>query len=251
MPKTTIRLTGRKSLPHSAFDFDWVESKGGTIAVLNILESNVLSDFPPDARVRVALRENKNVHLVDFGTLDSLNSTVRLEGVDLTSPSAELRVVRSGTENEHLLLGSTRLPKVANKGDTEGILHFQVKDTTPFLWELNIEEDAYPVLYLSDKLEEKVDPVLWVTSNQQFMTAVFPTVIEKVFQHIFLHDSPAEEGWMSDWIAWAETTMGCKSFPENDNDELQEQWLVESSSRIIGKMGLLDEFVNSLKDENN
>ena len=149
MAKTTIRLTGRKSLPHSAFDFDWVDTKDGAIATLNIIDSDVMANFPADAHVRVALRENKNVHLVDFGTIDNLKTAVRLSGVVLTSPGAELRIIDNDILSKHLLLGSTRLPKVANKGDAEGILHFQVKDTTPFLWELSIEDDAYPVLYLS------------------------------------------------------------------------------------------------------
>lgn len=250
MAKTTIRLTGRKSLPHSAFDFDWVDTKDGAIATLNIIDSDVMANFPADAHVRVALRENKNVHLMDFGTIDNLKTAVRLSGVVLTSPGAELRVIDNDILSKHLLLGSTRLPKVANKGDAEGILHFQVKDTTPFLWELSIEDDAYPVLYLSDKLQEKIDPVLWVRSNHQFMLAVFPTVIERIFHHIFNHDSPVDEGWMSDWISWAETSMGCASFPAGDSEEQLEQWLNDATSRIVGRMGLLDEFVNSLKDEN-
>lgn len=251
MAKTTIRLTGRKSLPQNAFDFEWVGNEEGVITRLSIIDYSVLAGFPADARIRVALRENKNINIVDFGTLDNLTPSVQIYGILLISPSAELRVIQSHTEEEHLLLGSVKLPKIANKGDAEGILHFQVKNTTPLLWELVIEEDAYPVLYLSDRLEEKVDPVLWVRSNHLFMITVFPELIDKVFRYIFSNDSPTNEGWMTDWITWAESAMGCPDFPVDANEDQLNKWLADSISTITGKMGLLDDFISGITDEIN
>jgi hypothetical protein len=246
MTKTSIRLTGRKSLPHSAFSFDWNETTSGVVCTLDVLDKGQVRNFPPDARVQVMLSENKSVHFADFGTLENMSSSVSLEGVSWVSPSAELRIAHNGHERNHLLLASAKLPKSNNSGDAEGILHFQKRDTSPFLWELSVEEDAFPTLYLSEKMEAKVDPIIWVKSSPVFLISVFPTVIEKVFQKIFETDGKMDEGWMYLWVLWAEKTMGCEKFPSGSDPDEFSTWLTSATSTILAKMDLLPEALATL-----
>ena len=251
MTKTAIKFTGRKSLPQSAFNFDWKEGSDGVVCIFELLDKSKVEGFPPESRVRVMLSENKSVHFADFGTLGDLKTSATLDKASLISPSVELRIVNHGSGKEHLLLGSAKLPKSNNSGDAEGILHFQKKDTTPFLWELSVEEDSFPILYLNEKMESKVDPILWVKSNPVFLVSVFPVVIEKVFSKIFESGGKLDEGWMFAWVNWAEKTMGCDKFPSTSNVEDFETWLEAAKSVILTKMDLFSEALNSLVGEEN
>ncbi len=249
MTKTSIRLTGRKALPQSAFSFDWNDTADGVVCILDILDKSQVQNFPPDSRIQVMLSENKSVYFADFGTLENMSSSVSFEGVNWVSPSAELRIAHQGTERNHLLLGSTKLPKSNNSGDAEGILHFQKKDTSPFLWELSIEEDAFPTLFLNEKMEGKVDPIIWVKSNPVFLISVFPTVIEKVFHKIFETNGKLDEGWMYLWVQWAEKTMGCENFPSGSDTDDFSTWVRNSTSTILAKMNLLPDALATLNGQ--
>lgn len=246
MTKTSIRLTGRRSLSQSAFSFDWNDTSNGVVCFLDILDKSHVQNFPPDSRIQVMLSENKSVHFADFGTLENMKSSVSFGGVSWVSPSAELRIAHHGTERNHLLLGSTKLPKSNNSGDAEGILHFQKKDTSPFLWEVSVEEDAFPTLFLNEKMEGKVDPIIWVKSNPIFLLSVFPTVIEKVFLKIFETDGKLDEGWMYLWVLWAEKTMGCDKFPTGSDQDDFSNWLNNAKSTILAKMDLLPDALATL-----
>lgn len=246
MPKTTIALTGRRNLPQSAFNFDWENIGNGATCIFEILDREVVKDLPRNSRVRILMAENKNVHLADFGTLDDLKTSISLPGVVLSDIKPELRIVSTQTETDGLLLASTKLPKSDKTGSADGILHFQPKDTTPLLWELYISETDFPVLFLSEEIE---DCVSWVQSDPVFLTTVFPVVIEKVFTQIFRSEGGLEEGWMYQWILWSQQ-MGCEKFPvSGDEEDFQTQWLEPSISTILAKMDLLKGALQRLNEK--
>ncbi|MEW7009433.1 hypothetical protein [Lentilitoribacter sp. EG35] len=247
MPKQTIPLTGRKNLAQSDFNFDWQNDENGTICIFEILNQKAVQDFPANSRVRVLMTENKNVYIADFGTLEKPNSTFSFEGVSLNDVKPELRIVSEDVSSNGLLLGSTKLPKTNKNGDTEGILHFQLKDTSPFLWELSMSENDFPVLYVNENIESAIT---WVKSDPVFLISVFPVVIEQVFTCIFKSDSGYEEGWMYEWVQWVEQSMGCKQFPKTSNNlNFFQEWLDDAKSTILAKMNLLPDAIGKIDEQ--
>ena len=245
MPKTKIALTGRKDLPQSAFNFDWENTNSGATCIFQILDSTCVDGFPRQSRVRVLMTENKNVYVVDFGTLGNLKASENIGNISLNDVKPELRIVSADSETEGLLLGSVKLPKSDKTGSADGILHFQKKDTTPLLWDLEINEVDFPVLFLNEEIDDCVN---WVQSDPVFLGAVFPVVIERVFTKIFDSDSGQDDGWMAQWILWAEQSMGCDKFPASGTDDrgVLEDWLKNATSTILTKMDLLKDAVTQL-----
>ena len=244
-----IRLTGRKQLPVSCADVAIREVGDKKVVALTINNKAVLKGFPLTARVTLRLVENKQLELLDFGTIDEPKSLADLRNLTFADPSCQLRIVDAGAKELGLLLGSTktwRLEKGTNpqQGGVMGILRFQPKDIAPRAWKLDIQEDAHPVLQIDERIP---DPRSWVRNNPVFIGAVYPAIVQRLFREILSTPDPEDIEWMNDWLRWAESLMPGSTPPHADDEDAEkDDWTEQLIEAFCMRHRLSDRILNDL-----
>jgi hypothetical protein len=234
--RKAIRLTGRRQLAVSAFDFQFVELNGKSVASLAVADSEALKPFPPGAAIRVKLTENKRVAILDFGTILKPVSVVNTGASSFQAPSCQVRIVSRASESEGKLLGSTSTWTYNSDGGSEGILLFQAADTAPRLYRLEIRDEELPILYVDNRIPAAS---VWAKSDPLFTASVFPQVISEVFRRILTLAGKPEDGWMAAWTAWAETLVPGSAPPYGDAVE-GPKWIDTLIDTFAGKHDLAD-----------
>jgi hypothetical protein len=234
--RKAIRLTGRRQLPVSAFDFQLRDVGDSQVATLTLADPGVARLFPLDASVRVKLTENKRVEILRFGTLGDLKIDLDVPGVRFQAPSCQIRIVKNA-EPDGLLLGSTVSWTYKTGSVQEGILQFQPADVRPRLWRLDIRDEEFPIVYLDRQLPDATN---WATTPT-FAALVLPTVVKEIFRHIWTKTRGVkpDDGWMAHWLAWAESIAPGHQWPrDNDEAEVWFDGLVETFLQRHGIAGL-------------
>jgi hypothetical protein len=240
--RKTIRLTGRRQLPLNAFGFQIAEIKGKRVATLTISDPVVIRSFPPEAEIRVKLVENKLVEILRFGTVARPHVSADVVEGSFRTPSCQIRVVSGTTSNQGLLLGTTPRWTYKSGGDPDGILDFQPYATAPRTWKLEIKsEDEHPILYVDERIP---DAALWAKSDPVFISCVFPQIIGEIMSRIILYGSPPEDGWMHDWLKWAESLAPGSAPPFSDKiDDEQRQWIDQLVEAFALRHRLADQVI--------
>lgn len=240
--RKTIRLTGRRQLPITAFDFQIDEVRGRRIASLSLIEPGTLKGFSANAEIRVKVVENKLVEILRFGTVGKPTATAELAGTSFLAPSCQIRVVANGGEAEGLLLGSTKNWTYKSDGQTDGILLFQPFETAPRAWKLELREEEYPILYVDNRIP---DAAHWARTNPVFNACVLPHVISVIFHHIFDSGSKPEDGWMAEWLAWAGTLIPAEPLPFGQGNE-KRAWIEALTDTFAAKHKLADQLLAAI-----
>lgn len=241
--RRTIRLTGRRQLPVTAFDFQIAEVQGKRVASLTVVDPGCLKGFAAEAEIRVKLVENKLVEILRFGTVGKTAVTAELAGTSFLAPSCQVRVVVKAGESEGMLLGSTRNWTYKSDGQTDGILLFQPAETAPRAWRLELRDEEYPILYVDSRIP---DAAHWARTDPVFNACVLPHVIGSVFQNIFDAGSKPEDGWMADWIGWAATLLPANSPPFGSDRKEQSVWIESLIDIFAAKHKLADQLIAAI-----
>src|SRR5579859_2910179 len=241
--RKTIRLTGRRQLPIGAFDFQLVEVKGQTLASLTVANDEVTKAFPLSAAVRVKLTENKRVEILDFGTILRPANVVAVGGGSFLAPSCKVRIVSRASDSEGKLLGSTTTWTYKTDGSSEGILLFQPSDIAPRLFQLDLRDEEYPILYVDKRIP---DAGSWAKSDPLFTACVFPQVISDVFERILEMPGRPDSGWMAVWVDWANSLMPGSVPPYGDSIESRKKWKEELIDTFAAKHQLSDRVLDKL-----
>lgn len=242
--RKTIRLTGRRQLPVTAFDFQLAELHGKRFATLTVVDHSSLKTFPPDAEVRVRLAENKLVEILRFGTVGNPSSTAEVNETSFLAPSCQVRIVGQATAAEGMLLGSTTTWTYKSDADTDGILLFQPADTKPRPWKLDIRDEERPILYIDERV---TDAASWAKTDPVFIGCVFPHVINEVFRVVLRETAKPEDGWMTEWLAWAGVLMPGSAPPFDDTDKEQANWIDQLIDTFSAKHNLADGILKKLE----
>ncbi|MBO9518474.1 MAG: hypothetical protein J7493_10430 [Porphyrobacter sp.] len=204
-----IRLTGRRQLSKSAVRISLSELGGDPLVVVTISRPEAFESFPPDSRVTLRLVENKNVEIVDLGTVSKLHSSKKLQSKSMTAPTCQLRVADVGHKAKGLLLAST--DSWTLKGDdadenenSKGILQFLPADTDPQSWKLTINENDYPLVLVDKRIP---NAGLWARNDPVFKGTVLPTIIRQIFDEILRDEYSADTPWVVHWMQWAEAIL--------------------------------------------
>lgn len=249
--RRAIRLTGRKQLPVSCVNVHIRDVGEGRVATLDIADPRAFRGFPRDARLTVRLAENKQIELLDFGTLADPKSIADLSNTGFGDPSCQLRVASANPDHIGLLLGSTKPWRLDSdkpqSGTVRGILRFQPMPIAPRAWKLDIQENAHPVVQIDDRIP---DPRNWVRNNPVFVAAVLPSILQLVFDDILSKPSPADTEWMNDWLRWADTLMPGYP-PPADTADLEERrtWIERLIDSFCQRHSLSDRIVNDIVQE--
>lgn len=223
-----VRLTGRKQLPKNCVQLKILEVNEKRILAMDVVNKQPLYGFPKDARIKIKLTENKVVEIFEFGTIGSPVATSEIANRAFSAPSCQLRIISPNNETSGLLLGSTEpwtlKAENQNEGhaDRNGILLFQPAKIAPRAWKLDIRSDDFPIVYVDDQIP---DPRVWAKSDPVFTSAVFPMIIERVFEEIISTDTPKAVDWMSKWITWADIIMPGNELPKTDDKQKVREWI--------------------------
>ena len=244
--RRNIRLTGRRQLAQSAFDFRLTELNGKKIATLALALPAELKTFPVDAEIRVKLIENKLVEVLNFGTVGRPAATATLMEASFAAPSCQVRVVCRGGAKDGMLLGSTTPWTYSVGGQPDGILLFQPAKIAPRLWKLDIRPEENPILYIDDRVP---DAASWAKGNPVFVACVLPHVITEVMRVILANGSRPEDGWMADWLSWLNGLIagGADKLPFTGTEDEKRGWIDEVSAAFAHKHSLSDPVVDSLE----
>lgn len=247
-----IRLTGRKQLARSAIEAKVVEIGGKKLVSMTIANPKAFKNMPGTARIKLRLFENKFSETLEFGTLESMNTTAEIKSGAFSAPSCQLRIVASSDEQKGLLLGSTDTWTMRTGGEeeggaaSEGILLFQPHDIAPRGWKLDVREDDYPIVYIDKKIP---DSRTWVRNDPIFVSCVLPAIIREVFDDILFANAPPEQAWAKDWLGWADTLMPGRTVPWTDGRQQKQVWVNDLLDTFSQRHGLLELLVGKLNQE--
>lgn len=209
--RRTIRLTGRRQLPVSCADVSLRDEGTKRHVTLSITDPTAFKGFSPNAHLTLRLVENKQMELLDFGTVGAPKPYTELKNSSFGDPSCQLRVAETGTDYLGLLLGSTKTwrlnsDRTPQQGSVRGILRFQPANIAPRAWKLDIQENAHPVVMVDKRIN---DPRTWAKTDPVFVACVLPAILHMVFDDILSKPDPEDIEWMADWLRW-----GDRSCPE-------------------------------------
>lgn len=250
--RRTIRLTGRRQLPVSCANVGMRDIGDKRVVTLAIADNNAFRGFPRSARITLKLVENKQMELLDFGTLDAPKAVADLKNPTFGDPSCQLRIADAGTNHLGILLGSTKpwrleSNKTPRQGGVRGILHFLPKDIAPRAWRLAIQENSHPVVEIDKRIP---NPRSWAKSNPVFVAAVLPAIIQQVFEDVLSKPDPGDIEWMNDWLRWAETLMPGNPPPKSDADQNERsEWIEGLVDSFCRHHRLSDRIVDDLLQE--
>lgn len=204
--RSSIRLTGRKQLPQTAFAVQLTHVAGKRVVTLSIRAPEVLRAFPPEAEIRLKLAENKLVEVLRFGTVARPVTSAELGEESFRAPSCQVRVVNRNSASTGMLLGSTSPWTLKTGTEPDGILLFQPSNIQPLLWKLDIRDsgEEQPILYVDERIP---DASIWARSDPLFAACVLPGVVSEIMRRILSQVSEPEDGWEADWLAWATSLM--------------------------------------------
>lgn len=247
--RRTIRLTGRKQLPVSCTNVAIRDIGAKKVVTLAIADKSAFRGFPQSARLTLKLVENKQMELLDFGTLGAPKPVADLKNLTFSDPSCQLRIADTGADHLGILLGNTnswrlesdRAPK---EGGVRGILRFLPKNIAPRAWRLDIQENAHPVVEIDERIP---DPRSWARNNPVFVAAVLPSIIQMIFEDILSKPDPGDFAWMNDWLRWAEALMPGYPAPKHDSDHKERsEWIDRLIDSFCQRHRLSDRIVNDM-----
>ena len=247
--RRTIRLTGRKQLPVSCAKVAIREIGEKRVVTLAIVDKSVFRGFPQSSRVALKLVENKQMELLDFGTLGAPKAVVDLKNPTFVDPSCQLRIADAGTDHLGILLGSTKpwrmeTDRAPQQGGVKGILRFLPKNIAPRAWRLDIQENAHPVVEIDERIP---DPRSWARNDPVFIAAVLPSIIQLIFEDILSKPDPDDFDWMNDWLRWADTLMSGYPAPKFDSDPKERsEWIDGLIDSFCHRHRMSDRIVNEL-----
>lgn len=247
--RRTIRLTGRRQLPASCAEVQIKEVGAKRVVTLAVADPSVFRGFPESAQITLRLVENKQMELLDFGSLGSLKSTVDLKNPMFGDPSCQLRVAATADDRVGLLLGSSKTwrlnsEKTPQQGSVRGILRFQPSDIAPRAWKLDIQENAHPIVLVDKRIP---NTRAWAKSNPVFVAAVLPAIVQFVFEDILSQTDPTETEWMNDWLRWANSLMPSNVPPQDGEDHKARQaWIDQLIEAFCIRHKLSDRIIDEL-----
>lgn len=242
--RRSIRLTGRRQLPITAFDFQLLDIDGKKQATLAVVDGDALKDFPENAEVRVKLIENKFMQILRFGAVNVVGGAVDLGELQFLAPSCQVRIVSLDPgEQEGKLLGSTSTWTYKSDGDSEGILMFQAAPTAPRMWRLEIRPEEYPILYVDERIP---NAAVWAREDAVFIASVLPHVITEVLRNISRSSSEPETGWMADWLDWAEKIAPGYRPEFGAEPEEWDSWIDTRIESFCARHSIADQVVKKL-----
>lgn len=248
--RRTIRLTGRRQLPASCADVSFRDVGVKRLVTLSIKDPAALKGFPPNARLTLRLVENKQMELLDFGTVGTPKPAVELTNSSFGDPSCQLRIAATTADHLGLLLGSTRTwrlnsDRTPEQGSVRGILRFQPASIAPRAWKLDIQENAHPVVLVDKRIN---DPRTWAKNDPVFVSCVLPAILHMVFDDILSKPDPGDTEWVADWLRWADMVMPGNK-PPNDHHQdtkARHDWIELLVESFCQRHRLSDRIVNEL-----
>lgn len=250
--RRSIRLTGRKQIPKSSIQVDsnFLEERG--ILTLILQDNKHFSSYPPDAKVRLRLTENKFSETVEFGTVGKPSSTGALKNRSFSAPSCEIRIVSNSADSQGMLLGSSSPWTLRLSDDPQGdsarsgILQFLPKDISPQVWKLDIRDADHPVVYVDKTIP---DHAVWVRTDPVFLGAVLPSIIKDVFGYILGNIDNRETPWVREWLAWADELSPGTEPPFNEDMERAREWIEGVADEFCARHSMLAKVRKRLSGE--
>lgn len=221
---------------------------------MSIKDPAAFKGFPSSAHVTLRLVENKQMELLDFGTIGAPKAIVELENSSFGDPSCQLRVADVGAGADHLglLLGSTKTwrlnsDRAPQQGSVRGILRFQPANIAPRAWKLDIQENAHPIVMVDKRID---DPRTWAKTDPVFVACVLPAILHMVFDDILSKPDPSDTEWMADWLRWADSLMPGNRLPDDHQDmKARLEWIEQLIESFCNRHRLSDRIVNELARE--
>lgn len=220
--RKSIRLTGRKQLPQSAFTVSIGSAAPLQTVKLEVADSWESSTFPKESEIRVKLVEDKFVEVVHLGTVGAPLRSAPLSSSVFRAPSCQVRIVSRDIKSDGLLLGSTKPWTLRSEGNPEGILLFQPADIKPRLWKLQIRQQEHPILYIDERVPNAAH---WAKTDPIFAACVLPQIVAEVLRVVLENPDASDDTWEADWTKWAQSLAPGE--PPFDGDDLEQNVWVD------------------------
>jgi hypothetical protein len=224
MPR--LNFTGRRRIYHEHVKISLIADGKNTFSARMTLESY---GFPDSAAVIVeAYRQLElarfefgtvvrpipppNCRLSEFGSLDGVKFRVKVVSID--EPHGRLLgVAERLTPSDEALDRTRRIPLISVKG----------QDLGREIWRVDFTDE--PILMLNYRLCDTHS----LARSSVFQSMVLPEVLRSILRRILLIDQyryfEDEDDWAARWLRFASSFPGVGDVPEDEDPELDGEWI--------------------------
>jgi hypothetical protein len=131
----------------------------------------------------------------------------------------------------------------------KGILRTAWRDNEGLVWDLDLDDEGGPVLYI----DSKADPDRALPSRIEFKALVYPEIMRRVLTHAIV-ESPAStddpENWASRWATFPKDMFGfAEPVPESNDGTQREEWVTSAVKWCSRKAGFVAALAPTETDE--
>jgi hypothetical protein len=223
---------------------------------------NLPADLPPDASVIVEAHRSSPPGKMrfGFGTVGETVSPPDSErllldfGEGVPPPIFRVKIPsKTSTPSGQLIAAAMGLRPIDPDEDEDkpkGILLTAWRENDGLVWELDLEYDQGPVLYI----DSRSDPSRDLPTRPEFRALVYPEIMRRVLMRV-VGESPEESeeqgSWQQSWSRFPQLAFGFQSpAPINDQDQgVREAWVEEAVRWCSRKAGFIDSIAPKEVDE--
>lgn len=246
----TTNPTRILDIPQTSVGVQITRNKLGELESIQVqrIDDDVLQSLPATSRVWLIAKAKFSEIEVDLGTINKLDlpKNISLGELDRTRP-LHIRIFAFDPTTKRILASIERLSTYdAEEGSLQSLLPVEPVDLGERAWRLLAENDARPILQVSN------DPTLGLLERLKteplVQALILPAALEQVFQHLQECEADGDdaEEWKRRWVRFLESIDF--PLPEPSDDGPDKEWPKLAADTACQHLKLKSRAVNSLED---
>jgi hypothetical protein len=251
--KINFRLSGRKDISNSDFEFEIIKNPHSETGppILRVTGVNKSNEVCDDALIVVRLKELRDYRNFECGTVSSPQSPPPDALSDFVRESYQLsfRIIGVSGANKGKILGSSTEKKfVVGEVPTAnaGLLPLTSEDLGSLLWKLHVDDDGPRVV-----VNSKVPGIRAKFKDDKLMlSAIFPIIIRDVLNDVYKdgYAPPFLPSWKENWHDWA-TQFNDRNLPSVGDLSGIKEWLDDAVDNFMEKHAFIEKLIQDAEGE--
>ena len=252
--KINIRLSGRKELAHTDFNYEILKSQNpqSTTPILKLNGVNETHGLPEDSVILVRLKDLRDYRNFECGSLSAPKSPPEdaLKNFKRESYQVSFRIVGKSGASKGKILGSSVQKKVETEdfsNTSSGLLPFGTQDLGSLLWKLEIDDENGPFIYVNSRVRGISN---MFREDKLLLSAIFPNVIKEIFQNVYMDGNPPllTPDWKERWSTWGSRFNEDQLARNPDPCELKE-WIESLIENFMEHHAFVDHLIQDTTNE--
>lgn len=251
--KRRINSTGRKRIAQDNIDLQLLSSAPGDAAKARLSLKLDGLELPPSAAVIVEAYHKSSAVRFDCGTVGAPQIPELLSLNEIDRAGAALFRVKVVDREDRLgkILASAERIRPRSDADDKGrrsIFPVRHDDLGPEIWQVDIDDDAGPVLLLNNRVPNLLHRIY---DNPLIGGILLPAAFRAVLEHLVDNSAEDEEegtGWKADWFTYCKEKLGLADDPSELDPEGRAEWIADAVRGFCTNIGFVARARELLKE---